>query len=51
MIQLNAHHIWYLVMAAQWTALLSLVAIVGGALVGLPIAQLIEREHSPRRVR
>jgi polar amino acid transport system permease protein len=38
MIQLNAHHLWYLIAAAQWTALLSLIAFVGGALVGLPIA-------------
>jgi polar amino acid transport system permease protein len=38
MIQLNAHHIWYLIAAAQWTVLLSLIAFAGGALVGLPIA-------------
>jgi polar amino acid transport system permease protein len=38
MIHLNAHHVWYLVMAAQWTALLSLIAFAGGAFVGLPIA-------------
>jgi polar amino acid transport system permease protein len=38
MIQLNVHHVWYLVLAAQWTVLLSLVAFAGGALVGLPIA-------------
>jgi polar amino acid transport system permease protein len=38
MIHLNAHHIWYLITAAQWTALLSLIAFAGGALVGLPIA-------------
>ena len=38
MIQLNANHVWYLIMAAQWTVLLSLVAFAGGALVGLPIA-------------
>jgi polar amino acid transport system permease protein len=38
MIQLSAHHVWYLIMAAQWTVLLSLVAFAGGALVGLPIA-------------
>ena len=38
MIQLNAHHILYLVTAAQWTVLLSLIAFAGGALVGLPIA-------------
>jgi polar amino acid transport system permease protein len=38
MIQLNAHHLWYLITAAQWTVLLSLIAFAGGALVGLPIA-------------
>jgi len=38
MIQLNAHHFWYLIAAAQWTVLLSLIAFAGGALVGLPIA-------------
>jgi len=38
MIQLSANHVWYLVMAAQWTVLLSLIAFAGGALVGLPVA-------------
>jgi polar amino acid transport system permease protein len=38
MIQLSAHHLWYLISAAQWTVLLSLVAFAGGGLVGLPIA-------------
>ena len=38
MIQLNLHHLWYLIAAAQWTVLLSLVAFAGGLLVGLPIA-------------
>jgi len=38
MIHLNIHHVWYLITAAQWTALLSLIAFAGGALVGLPIA-------------
>jgi polar amino acid transport system permease protein len=38
MIQLNANHLLYLIMAAQWTVLLSLIAFAGGALVGLPIA-------------
>ena len=46
MIQLNANHVWYLVAAAQWTVLLSLVAFAGGALVGLPIALM---RVSPRR--
>jgi polar amino acid transport system permease protein len=38
MIQLNANHVWYLIMAAQWTVLLSLIAFAGGVLVGLPLA-------------
>src|SRR5471032_3147881 len=38
MIQLNSNHLLYLVMAAQWTVLLSLIAFAGGALVCLPIA-------------
>lgn len=38
MIQLNPHHVWYLITAAQWTVLLSLLAFAGGALVGLPVA-------------
>ncbi|MBV8393181.1 MAG: amino acid ABC transporter permease [Alphaproteobacteria bacterium] len=38
MIHLNANHLIYLVTAAQWTILLSLIAFAGGALVGLPIA-------------
>ena len=38
MIQLNANHLLYLLEAARWTVLLSLIAFVGGALVGLPLA-------------
>lgn len=38
MIQLNPHHVWYLVTAAQWTVLLSVIAFAGGALIGLPVA-------------
>ena len=38
MIQLNANHLFYLVTAAGWTLLLSLIAFAGGALGGLPIA-------------
>jgi polar amino acid transport system permease protein len=49
MIQLNAHHLWYLVLAAQWTVLLSLIAFAGGALVGLPIALM--RASSSRALR
>lgn len=51
MIQLNAHHIWYLIMAAQWTVLLSLIAFAGGALVGLPIALMrVSPSHALRIV-
>ena len=38
MIQLNANHLLYLLEAARWTVLLSLIAFVGGGLVGLPLA-------------
>jgi polar amino acid transport system permease protein len=39
-VQLNANHLFYLLAAAQWTILLSLLAFVGGVLVGLPVALL-----------
>ena len=38
MIQLSTNHLLYLVEAARWTILLSVIAFVGGAIVGLPIA-------------
>ena len=38
MIQLNANHLLYLLEAARWTVLLSLIAFAGGAIVGLPLA-------------
>ena len=48
MIQLGANHIWYLIAAAQWTVLLSLIAFVGGALLGLPIALMrVSPVHAP----
>ena len=51
MIQLSDHHVWYLVMAAQWTVLLSLIAFAGGALVGLPIALMrVSPSHALRIV-
>jgi polar amino acid transport system permease protein len=51
MIQLSAHHVWYLIMAAQWTVLLSLIAFAGGALVGLPIALMrVSPSHTLRIV-
>jgi len=37
-IQLSFNHLLYLVEAARWTILLSVIAFVGGAIVGLPIA-------------
>ena len=50
MIQLNAYHVWYLIMAAQWTVLLSLIAFAGGALVGLPIALMRVSPSHPLRI-
>ena len=51
MIQLNAHHVWYLILAAQWTVLLSLIAFVGGVLVGLPLALMrVSPSHALRIV-
>ena len=38
MIQLSANHLLYLLEAARWTIVLSLIAFVGGAVVGLPLA-------------
>ena len=38
MIQLNSNHLLYLVTAAQWTVLLSLIAFAGGGVVGMLIA-------------
>ena len=38
MIQLNANHFIYLLQAATWTLLLSLIAFVGGSVVGLVVA-------------
>jgi len=37
-IQLNANHLIYLLEAARWTLLLSLIAFVGGSVVGLALA-------------
>lgn len=50
MIQLNGDHIWYLVTAARWTLLLSLIAFVGGALVGLPVAIMRASQNRLLRV-
>ncbi|MBI2735468.1 MAG: amino acid ABC transporter permease [Rhodospirillales bacterium] len=38
MIQLSFNHLIYLVEAARWTIVLSVIAFAGGAIVGLPIA-------------
>ena len=38
MIQLNANHFIYLLEAARWSLLLSLIAFVGGSVVGLALA-------------
>ncbi|MCX7363367.1 MAG: amino acid ABC transporter permease [Alphaproteobacteria bacterium] len=38
MIQLNANHLFYLLEAARWTLLLSLIAFVGGGILGLMLA-------------
>ena len=38
MIQLSFNHLVYLVEAARWTIVLSMIAFVGGAIIGLPIA-------------
>lgn len=49
MIQLSANHVWYLIAAAQWTVLLSLIAFVGGAFFGLPIALMrVSPSHALR---
>ena len=51
MIQLNAHHVRYLITAAQWTVLLSLIAFAGGVLVGLPLALMrVSPSHALRIV-
>jgi len=39
-IKLNANHILYLLQAAEWTVLLSLIAFAGGSVVGLMLALL-----------
>jgi polar amino acid transport system permease protein len=49
-IQLSASHILYLVEAARWTVLLSLIAFVGGALAGLPLALMRVSHAKPLRV-
>jgi polar amino acid transport system permease protein len=48
-IKLSATHLLYLVEAARWTILLSLIAFAGGAIVGLPLA--IMRTSKVRLVR
>ncbi len=50
MIQLSANHVWYLIMAAQWTVLLSLIAFAGGAFIGLPIALMRVSPNNALRI-
>jgi polar amino acid transport system permease protein len=50
MIQLGTHHVWYLITAAQWTVLLSLIAFAGGALGGLPIALMRVSPNNALRI-
>ena len=50
MIQLNANNLLYLIMAAQWTVLLSLIAFTGGAFVGIPIALMRVSPNSALRI-
>ncbi len=50
MIKLNANHILYLFMATEWTVLLSLIAFVGGSVVGLALALLRVSKVGPSRV-
>ncbi len=49
MIQLSANHVVYLLEAARWTVLLSLLAFVGGSLVGLPVALMRVSTLAPLR--
>lgn len=51
MIQLNANHFFYLLSAAQWTIALSLLAFLGGSVVGLVVALLrVSRSAALRAV-
>jgi polar amino acid transport system permease protein len=38
MVQFTSVHVWYLLDAAKWTLLLSLLAFVGGAVLGMTLA-------------
>jgi polar amino acid transport system permease protein len=50
-IQLNANHFFYLLSAAQWTIALSLLAFLGGSVVGLVVALLrVSRSAALRAV-
>ena len=49
MIQLNFNHLLYLVEAARFTILLSVIAFIGGAIVGLPIALMRVSKSSALR--
>ena len=49
MIQLNFNHLLYLVEAARFTILLSVIAFIGGAIVGLPVALMRVSKSSALR--
>lgn len=49
MIQLSANHVLYLIEAARWTVLLSLIAFIGGSIVGLPLAMMRVSTLKPLR--
>lgn len=50
MIQLNANHLFYLLEAARWTLLLSLIAFLGGGILGLTLALMRVSKLRPLRL-
>ncbi len=50
MIQLNANHLLYLLEAARWTLLLSLIAFLGGGILGLMLALMRVSKLKPLRL-
>lgn len=49
MTQFSLFHLSYLMKAAQWTVLLSLIAFVGGGVLGLVVALCRVSRHAPLR--
>jgi len=49
-IQLNANHLLYLLEAARWTLLLSLIAFLGGGILGLMLALMRVSKLKPLRL-